>query len=77
MTVDEHKLNELVFKMVGDMGAAASSATRRSGRQVGFVPGLGHRRSTHDRRISRPNRYDRTVCPRMVRGSGGIGLHQL
>ena len=40
MTVDEHKLHDLVFKMVGDMGAAAVAPLVVLGDKLGLYPAL-------------------------------------
>ena len=77
MTVDEHKLHELVFKMVGDMGAAAVAPLVVLGDKLGLYRALAT-----DGPLTTAELADRTdtterYVREWVRGSGGVGLHQL
>ncbi len=77
MAIDEGKLHELVFKMVGDMGAAAVAPLVVLGDRLGLYRALAAGGPLSSAELAdRTNTTERYVRE-SVRRAGGLGIHQL
>ena len=77
MAIDGNKLQELIGKMMGDVGAAMGTALVLIGDKFGFYKTLAAAGPLTLGRTRVEDRHRRALCARMGSRSGRGGLHQL
>ena len=75
--LDEGKLQDFVFRVVGEVGATLNTALVVMGDKLGSLPGDGGRGAADSRRAGRTHRHRRTVRAGMAECPGSGRLRQL
>ena len=77
MDVNPDRLNTFIGKMLGDVGAAMNASLMLIGDKLGLYKTLSEKGPFTSAELARGDKYQRTLCPRMARRSGGIRVCRL